>query len=201
MRVRAIADASPGLSPVGNFSAPIGALRVTGLSGWTVQGGRLTPGELVQNTSVLASAPAFFISARFTKDTANNYRGCSTTSGSPVVTNATIGTFFLCEVGDYVTVNAGFGDPVLQRQVIARSPDLTSITLDSNATSTVSGMVGVSTEAHKLLEGPQQGHRRVTGDPIGAVAPISEREEIFRTDTNNWYKATGPTIADWKLLT
>ena len=185
----------------GNFTAPIGHLRVSGVSAWTVQGGRLTPGELVQNTATTRGQPGLWLSTRFTKDAAANYSGCSTTVGSPIITNPTVGTFFLCEVGDYVTVSAGYADAVLQRQVIARTADLTSITLDSNATSTVAGTVGVSTEAHNLIPLAQQGSREVAADPVGVQIPNFKGEELFRTDTSNWYKSTGTAAADWKLLT
>ncbi|WP_146049643.1 hypothetical protein [Novosphingobium sp. HII-3] len=174
---------------------------MSGTSNWTVQGGRLTPGELVQNLNTTPGEPGLWLSTRYSKDVGNTYSLCSTTAGSPVITNAVVGTFFLCEVGDYVTVSAGFGDAVTQRRVIDRTPDLTSITLDSNATSTVTGTVTVSTEAHKLIPLGQQGHREIGLDPVGAILPNFVGEELLRTDTANWYKSTGMTVANWKLLT
>jgi hypothetical protein len=185
----------------GNFSAPIGALRVTGTSNWTVQGGRLTPGELVQNTAVTLGEPGLWMSTRFSKDVGDNYPGCWTTAGSPIITHPTAGAFLKCEVGDYVVVSDGFGDAVTQRRVIDRTPDLTSITLDSNATSTVAAAAMVATEPHKLIPLAQQGAREVSINPVGAVVPNFRGEELFRTDTSNWYKATGLTNADWKQLT
>jgi hypothetical protein len=186
----------------GNFSSPVGMLQTSSIGGpWTFQGGRTVPGEMVLYTGGEPGAPWGFKCTRFGKDTANTYALCSTTSGSPIITNPTVGTFFLCEVGDYVTVSAGFGDAVAQRRVIARAADLTSITVDSNATSTVSGTVGVSTEVHKLLPVGQQGHRETGADPTGALAPFFVGEEVFRTDTSNWYKATGTNTSNWKLLT
>lgn len=186
----------------GNFTAPIGSLRTSSIAGpWTFQGARTVPGEMVIYTGGEPGAPWGFKCTRFGKDTANSYAGCSTTSGSPVITNPTVGTFFLCEVGDYVTVSAGFGDAVAQRRVIARAANLTSITVDSNATSTVSGTVGVSTEVHKLLPVGQQGHRETGADPTGALVPFFVGERVLRTDTANWYRSTGPNSSNWKLLT
>lgn len=185
----------------GNFTAPIGALRVSGTSNWTVQGGRLTPGELVQNLNTTPGEPGLWVSTRYSKDVRNNYPGCTTTAGSPVITHPKVGAFFKCEIGDYVTVTDGFGDAVTQRRVIARTPDLQQITLASDATSTVSGTVAVSTEAHKLIPLGQQGHREVNADPSGGPIPKFVGEELFRTDTSNWYKSTGLTSADWKLIT
>lgn len=185
----------------GNFSAPIGALRVAGTSGWTVQGGRLTPGEVVQNSAVTPGEPGLWISTRFSKDVGNTYFLCSTTAGSPIVTNPAVGTFFLCEIGDYVTVSDGFDSATTQRRVIARAADLTSITLDSNATSTVSGTVNVITESHSLVPLAQQGHRTATADPTGVVTPFFVGEELLRTDNGTWYKSTGLMSADWKPIT
>lgn len=186
----------------GNFTAPIGALRVSGISGWTVQGGRLSPGELVQNMDPLAfGQPGLWLSTRHSKDVPNIYTGCTTTAGSPIVTNPTIGTFFKCEIGDYVVLSSGYPDVVTQHRVIDRTPDLTQITLDSPAVATVAAAVAVETEAHKLVPLAQQAHREVDVDPVGAVVPNFKGEELFRTDTSNWYKSTGLTIADWKLIT
>lgn len=184
----------------GNFTAPIGALRVSGTSNWTVQGGRLAPGELVQNAAVTRGEPGLWVSTRFSKDVGNNYPGCSTKAGSPIITHPTVGAFFKCEVGDYVVVSEGFGDAGAQRRVIDRMPDLTSITLESKATST-NAAVMVATEPHRLVPLAQQGAREVGVNPIGAVVPYFRGEELFRTDTSNWYKSTGMTAADWKLMT
>lgn len=185
----------------GNLTAPIGALRVSGTSGWTINGGRLSPGELVQNANVTLGEPGVWVSTRHTKDEGILYVGCTTIAGSRVITHPTIGKFFKCEIGDYVTVSDGYGDAVTQRRVIDRAPDLTSITLDSVAISTVVASVVVATEAHKLLPLAQQGHREVGVNPTGMLTPNFRGEEVFRTDTFNWYKATGFTNGDWKLIT
>lgn len=185
----------------GAYSAPIGALRAAGTSGWTVSGSRLIPGELVQNSAITPGEPGLWISTRFSKDVGNTYFSCSTTSGSPVITNPIIGTFFLCEVGDYVTVSAGFSSTTTQYRVIARSTDLTSITLDSNATSTVSGTVNVATESHSLIPLAQQGYRTYGANPVGVIVPKYIGEELLRTDTAQWYKSSGLTSADWKAMT
>lgn len=185
----------------GNFTAPIGALRVSGTSNWTVQGGRLTPGETVQNMNPLAlGEPGLWLSTRHSKDVGHVYPGCTTTAGSPVITHPTVGALLECEIGDYVTVSGGFGDIATQHRVIDRAPNLTQITLDSAATSSVVG-VAVSTESHKLIPLGQQGHREVNADPAGGPIPKYVGEELFRTDTSNWYKSTGLTSADWKLIT
>lgn len=44
-------------------------------------------------------------------------------------------------------------------------------------------------------------YRTNAGTPVGAVVPIYIGEELFDTGGANWYKATGLTNADWKLLT
>lgn len=85
--------------------------------------------------------------------------------------------------------------------MIDRAPDLTSITPDSNATSTVAAAAMVATEPHKLIPLAQQGARAVGVNPVGTVVPTFRGEELFRTGTSNWYNATGLTNVDWKLLT
>lgn len=185
----------------GNYTAPIGALRVSGTSEWKIKGARLSPGELVQNENVTLGEPGLWISTRHSKDEGNIYPGCTTVADSRVITHPIVGAFHKCEIGDYVTVSDGYGDAVAQRRVIDRTPDLTSITLDSAAIFTVVASVVVATEAHKLIPLAQQGHREVGVNPTGMLTPNFRGEEVFRTDTFNWYKATGFTKGDWKLIT
>lgn len=183
----------------GNFTNPIEMLRTTVTSGWTFNGARLVPGELVAHDSTLSGQVALWRSQRHTKDTASSYAACSTVSGSAVLTRA--GSFSPIDVGDWVTVSAGFPSATTQYRVVARAADYSTITVDTNATSTVSGTVTVATEAHQLVPVAAQGFRQAATQPVGIVTPYFVGQEYLDTATNNWWKAHGLTSADWKQIT
>jgi len=182
----------------GNFSNAIPMLRTSATSGWTFNGARLTPGEIVVHTVSQTGDIALWWSQRHSKDTGNSYAACSTVSGSATLTRAS--GFFPTEVGDWVTVSAGYASATEQRRVVSRAADYSTITLDSNATSTVSGTVTVATEAHQLVPAAFQGFRQAAVSPIGVVTPFFVGQEYLDTAANNWYKSTGLTTADWKLI-
>jgi hypothetical protein len=183
----------------GNFSNAIPMLRTSASSGWTFNGARLTPGELVVNSTSQSGDVAVWRSQRHSKDVGNSYAACSTVNGSAIITRAS--GFFPTEIGDYVTVSAGYPSATTQYRVVNRAADYSTITLDTNATSTVSGTVTVATEAHQLVPAAIQGFRQAATSPVGAVTPYFVGQEYLDTSANNWYKSTGLTTADWKLIT
>lgn len=183
----------------GNFSDPIPRLKVSGNSGWTVQGGRLSPGETVRNSLVGVGEVALWQSMRYSRDVAHSVAGCTTVNGSPTVT-AGAGAFNNIDVEDWVTASAGFPTTTDQYRVLAKAANGSSITLDTNATSG-SGAATIATEAHQLVSISQQGFRGFAADPVGVLVPKFLGEIEWRPDTSNWYISTGLTNADWKLLT
>lgn len=182
-----------------NHSMPLNQLTTDVDTGWTFNGSKLVPGEMVLNSVTNTGQPVFWRSERHTKDNANSLGFSSTVSGSPVITRA--GGFFPMEVDDWVTVSDGYGDATFQRRIIARASDYSTITLESDAVSTVSGTVTVATEAHQLVAIGQQGNREYGADPTGVLLPKQLGEEVFRSDTKDWYKSTGLTTSDWKAMT
>lgn len=184
----------------GNFSDPIPRLSVSGNSGWTIQGGRLTPGETVRNSLPNLGEVALWQSMRHSRDTAQSVAACSTTNGSAIVTKSA-GAFNSIDVGDWVTASAGYPSATDQYRVIAKASNGSTITLDTNASSTVAGTVTVATEAHQLVPLAQQGFRSYGADPVGVLVPKFLGEDIFRSDNSTWYRSTGLTSSNWKLMT
>lgn len=187
------------LDGFGNFSNAIPMLRTNVSTGWTFNSARLTPGEMVVNSNSQTGDVALWRSQRHTKDVGNTYAAASTVSGSPIISRAS--GFFPTEVGDWVTVSAGYASATLQRRVIARAVDYTTLTLDSSATSTVTGAATVATEAHQLVPSAIQGFVQAAGSPVGSVTPYFIGQEYLNTSANTWYKSHGLTSADWKLIT
>jgi len=184
----------------GNFSDPIPRLTVTGDSGWTVQGGALVPGETLRNSSVNLGEVGLWQSMRYSRDVAVSVGGGSTTSGSPTITNSA-GAYNGLDVGDWVTASAGYPDTTTQVRILSKAANGSSVTLEFNATASVSGTVTLATEAHQLVPLAQQGFRQFAADPVGTIVPKFLGERLFRPDTSNWYVSVGLTLADWKLTT
>ena len=184
----------------GNFSNPIGALRTDVSSGWTFQGGRLSPGEVVASSLIGTGEPALWWSTAHSCDTATTVASGSSTSGSAVVTGSA-GAYNGFVVGDWVTASAGFPSASTQYLIVAKAANGSSVTLDTVATSTVSGTVTLATQAHNLLPLSQQGYRTFGANPVGTIVPKYVGEELLRTDTVQWYKSSGLTSADWKAMT
>jgi len=184
----------------GNYSDPIPRLAVSGNSGWTVQGGALTPGETVRNSTVNLGEVALWQSMRFSRDVAETVTSGTTASGSPIVTNSA-GAYDDIVVGDWVTATAGFYSTTVQFQVLAKASNGSTVTLDTNANATVSGTVTLATEAHQLVSLSQQGYRSYGADPTGVFLPKFIGEKLFRSDTPGWYISVGLTTADWRALT
>lgn len=182
----------------GNFTSPIVRLKTAALSGWTFQGGRLVPGEIVDYNFIEAGKPAQFMSRFHSEDTGNSYLNCTTTSGSPTIFRAT--SFFPTDINDWVTVSLGFPSATTQMRVIAKAADFTTLTLDTNATSSQTTAT-VATRAHDLVVISQQGPRIGTGTPVGSVTPDFVGQEFLNTTTAHFFKATGLTSADWKQTT
>jgi len=44
-------------------------------------------------------------------------------------------------------------------------------------------------------------YRSSAGSPVGVVTPTYVGEDILDTVNSDWYKSTGLTTADWKVLT
>jgi hypothetical protein len=184
----------------GNFSNAITMLRTSATSGWTFQGGQLTPGELVVNSTSQAGDVALWMSQRHTKDTGTTVASGTTTSGSAVITNVA-GAYASINVNDWVTVSAGYPSSTTQYRVVAKtSNDNSTITLSSAATSTVTGTVTIATEAHQLVPVGQQGFRQAAVSPVGVATPRFIGEEYFDTAGSNWFKSTGLTSSNWKQI-
>jgi hypothetical protein len=174
----------------------VGALSAATASS-TFNGARLEKGEFVQCSTIGAGNPVGFVSQRYSLDVAQTFFNKDTTVGSPVITG---GGFFTLQVDDWVTVSAGFPSTTDQYRVIAKGAGSSTITLDTNATSTQTG-VTVQYPAHLLLPYGQQGYRTRAGSPAGVTTPNFIGEEFLDTTGSNWYKSTGLTSADWKIIT
>jgi hypothetical protein len=173
----------------------VGALSAATASA-TFNGARLEKGEFVQCSTIGAGNPVGFVSQRYSLDVARTVFNGVTTSGSPTIT----GGFFAFQVDDWVTISAGFPSTSTQYRVIARGAGGVSITLDTNATSSQTGVV-VQYPAHSLLPYGQQGYRTRAGSPAGVTTPNFVGEEFLDTTGSDWYKSTGLTSADWKIIT
>lgn len=184
----------------GNYTNPIGFLQTSATSGWTFNGAALAPGEIVGNTNSTVGAVALWRSQLHSKDAATTIAGGTTTSGSPTVTNS-VGAYAGFEVNDWVTASAGYPTTFTQYRIIAKATDDSSVTLSSNASSSVAGTVTLATAAHSLEPLAQQGNRTGVASPAGSVTPYFVGEEFFDTVAKNWYKSTGTTSADWKVIT
>lgn len=185
----------------GNVSAPIGSLKTAVLTGWSFNGGRTSPGEIITHSAVGAGLPAQWMAQRYGADTALTLALCSTTSGSAVISyTGGVAPFFGFKVGDWVTVSAGYASATVQRRIVAVAADLTSITLDSTATSTVADTVTIQRLTHSLIVIAQQGSRITGADPIaGSLLPDFVGQRLLRTDTNKFYTAYGAAAGQWTL--
>ena len=182
-----------------NLSQPIGYLETTATSGWTFNGAKLTPGELVVHATSDTGQVALWRSQRHSQDSAVSVLG-NTNAGTGVIgSSGTPGRFASINVNDWVTVSAGYGSATFQRRVVSKSADESQITLDTNASSTQVN-VTIATEAHQLVPIAQQGYRQAATAPGGIVTPKYIGEEYFDTAGVNWYKSTGLTNTDWKLI-
>ena len=53
----------------------------------------------------------------------------------------------------------------------------------------------------RIVTAVKMSYRSISGSPSGSLTPAALGEEVFDTAGANWYKATGLTNTDWKLIT
>lgn len=166
----------------------------------TFNGGRLAAGEVVKCATLGVGNPAFFVSQKYSVDTAVTLAGCSTSSGSPILTGSGAGFFSAFNVDDFITISAGFSSTTFQYRIISKASNSSTITVSQPAASTVVGTVTIQYPAHQLLPVGQQGYRTALGSPVGLFNPIFVGEELLDTTASKWYKSTGLLAANWVAL-
>lgn len=162
----------------------------------TFNGAKLQAGEVIWNNAnkpVTKGQPLGWVSRWYSRDTQALLLDGITTSGSPIVSSAA-NTFFDFVVNDYVRLSAGMPSTTIQYRILSISTDKKSITLDTNATSSATG-VTVDIPAHLLMPFGQIDYRTSTAAP--SVTPFFVGEELLDTTNGKWYKSKGLTASDW----
>lgn len=182
----------------GDYSPHMPPLTTTELSNW-VLGNRTVPNEMVMHGENGNGLPTAWRASHHGVDVALTLMLCTATAGSPVINyTGGVAPFYGFNIGDWVTVSAGYASPTVQRQIVGVAAGLTSITLDSAATSTVTDTVTIVRLAHDLQPIGQQGYRSGAATPVGSIVPQIIGERYLDTSgAKKWWSATGLTSADW----